>query len=230
MGENKYSKIFEESGLSPVHIEALKLIGKDKTVLDVGCSTGYFIRAVREQLGGRVDGVEIDPTAAEEAAKYAREIYIGSIEDPDLFNQLHAAYDVVLLLDVLEHMREPWEVLKNVRRLLLENGCVIASIPNIANWRMRWSLFWGKFQYQETGLLDRDHIRFFTLKTVKQLFKGAGYNITYFNFTLGSAPLILKGSPKSTANFIKTIFRWIARLFPGLFANQFIIKVVKNNE
>ena len=130
-------------------------------------------------------------------------------------------------MDVLEHCKDPWAVLKNTRSLISEEGYIIASVPNIANWRMRLSLLMGKFEYQEVGLLDKGHLRFFTLKTLQNLFDRAGYKIVHLDFTLGSPPSSLKNVSKQAKNYLKAIFKRLTRYFPGLFANQFIVKAVK---
>lgn len=223
-----YSKAFEETGYSGAHLEALKLIGRNKVVLDVGCSSGYLMKAIREDLGGVVDGVEVNAETAKLAAKYARKVYVGSIEDVEVVKQLSGKYNVLLFMDVLEHLRDPLSVLKNTRQLLSDDGYVIALIPNIANWRMRISLLMGKFDYQEQGLLDKTHLRFFTLKSLKAMFREAGYKITYLDFTLGGAPPVLTGISKPGKNLLKGILKRIFLYFPGLFAYQFIIKAVKN--
>jgi SAM-dependent methyltransferase len=222
-----YTKKFEEMGYSGPHLEALKLIGCNKRVLDVGCSTGYLIKAIHEILGGTVDGVEVNPEAAKLAAQFAGKIYVGSIEEGEVVRQLHDTYDVLLFMDVLEHLKDPLSVLKNLRPLLSEEGYLIASVPNIANWRIRLSLFMGKFEYQESGLLDKGHLRFFTLKTLKKLFDEAGYRIVYLDFSFGDRPSILKNISRRPKNYLKAIFKKLACFFPGLFANQFIVKAVK---
>ena len=228
MGSDIYAKSFEETGYGEAHLEALKLIGKNKRVLDIGCSTGYFIRAVQENLGGIIDGIEINRETARLATKVARKVYVGSIEDPKLLHQLHEIYDVLLFMDVLEHCQDPLSVLKNTRPLLSDEGYIIASVPNIANWRMRLGLLMGKFEYEEMGLLDKTHLRFFTLKSLKKLFQEAGYKIVHLDLTLGGLPPSLKGISKPAKSNLKIILKKILHFFPGLFAFQFIVKAIKN--
>jgi len=224
---DNYGKIFEEMGYGGAHLEALKLIGGNKRVLDIGCSSGHLIKAIREKLGGVVDGIEVNAKKAKLAAKIARKVYVGSVEDPELIDQLSGTYDVLLFLDVLEHLNDPLSVLKKIRHLLVDDGCLIASVPNIANWRMRLSLLMGRFEYQEAGLLDKSHLRFFTLKSLKEMFNEAGYRIVNLDFTLGGPPVVLGGVSRPNKGFLKMFFRVIFHFLPGLFANQFILKAVK---
>lgn len=219
-----------ETELGGAHLEAFELIGRNKKVLDVGCSTGNLAKIICEELGCIVDGVEINPETAKLAAQVVRRIYTGSIEDISIQEQIfasHEIYDILLFMDVLEHLKDPLSVLINTKRLLADDGYIVASVPNIANWRIRFSLLFGKFEYQESGLLDKGHLRFFTLKTLRNLFSEAGYEIVYLNFTLGTPPIISEGIIKPTKNILKVVFKNLFRPFPGLFANQFIIKAVK---
>jgi len=213
--------------VSGPHLEALKLIGRNKKVLDVGCSTGYLAQAISQELNGEIDGVEIDPEAAKKAAKYINNVYVGSIEDPVLLKRLNKKYDVLLFMDVLEHVKDPLSVLVNTRRLLADNGYLIASVPNIANWRVRFGLLLGRFEYQDSGLLDRGHLRFFTLKILKRLLADSGYRIICLDYSLGAPPAVLKGVSRQNKNYLNNLFKMFTRAFPGLLANQFIIKAVK---
>jgi 2-polyprenyl-3-methyl-5-hydroxy-6-metoxy-1,4-benzoquinol methylase len=212
---------------SGAHLESLKLIGRSKKVLDVGCSDGYLLQAIRDKLKGIVDGIEINPETARRASKYARKVYVGSVEDSNVLNQLHETYDVLLFMDVLEHCKDPWSVLEKTKPVLADDGYVIASVPNVANWRVRLGILMGNFDYQQSGLLDKGHLRFFTIRSVKALFEQAGYEIVKFDFTLGGLPETLSKISKPGKNILKAVIKNIVRFFPGLFANQFIVKAVK---
>lgn len=228
MAKPVYAGNFEATGLGGAHIEAVKLIGMNKRVLDVGCSSGYLSKIIKEQLNCIVDGVEIDPDAAILAKEALRHVYIGSIEDDNLLSQITDSYDVILFMDVLEHLKDPFSILVKVKKLLSPNGFVIASIPNVANWRIRFSLLFGRFEYEESGLLDKSHLRFFTLKALKEMFFRAGYKIDLMDFTLGAPPPMLGGASRSLKDLLKILIKRVTRFFPGFFANQFILKAVKN--
>ena len=221
-----YAIMHEKCGFGPVHEQVLNKIGEGKKVLDVGCSTGYFAKEIKQKLGGIVDGVEPDRRAFELAKKNTRTLYEGSIDDPGLLSKIKDKYDAVLFLDVLEHLTDPKAVLISIQRILAEKGAVIASVPNIANWRIRLSLLFGRFDYTDVGILDRTHLRFFTIKTVKDMFNEAGYEIEDIGFTLGISNAVTKSVPGAARNVIRDKVKKLFRYFPGLFANQFIIKAV----
>ena len=84
-------------------------------------------------------------------------------------------FDYVITADVLEHLVDPWRVVANIRPHLKDGGKVIASIPNIMHVSVMRDLLNGRFRYQEAGILDRTHLRFFTLNEIDSLFAGAGY-------------------------------------------------------
>ena len=80
--------------------------------------------------------------------------------------------------DVLEHLRDPESVLISMRNHLNESGCIITSIPNLVNASVIYDLLHGNFTYQDAGILDRTHLRFFTLNEIKSMFDRTGYKIT----------------------------------------------------
>jgi len=140
----------------------------------VGCSTGYLARALRER-DCSVSGVELDAASAAEARPFLDRLVVGDLEHLDLLAEFgDERFDVVVFGDVLEHMRDPLPVLRAARRLLAERGSVVASIPNVAHGSVRLALMAGRFDYQDLGLLDRTHLRFFTRGSIDSLFRDAG--------------------------------------------------------
>ena len=159
----------------------LRLIGENKRVIDFGCATGYFARLLSDR-GCEVTGVEGNPKAAKVAQEYCQEVIIADLDFSSLSDILSAQisetkFDVAIFGDVLEHLRNPWQVLRETRNLLKPQGYVVASIPNIAHGAIRLALLQGNFEYQPLGILDNTHLRFFTRKTIEQLFEDAGYII-----------------------------------------------------
>lgn len=155
----------------------LPLVGEFKQVVDFGCATGYFANLLRAK-GCQVTGVEISPDAAKIAEQYCEKVIVTDLDFESIANLLpHQTFDVAVFGDVLEHLRDPLKVLKDVRQILKPNGYVVASIPNIAHGAIRLALLNGKFEYTKLGILDSTHLRFFTRKTVQELFEQAGYFI-----------------------------------------------------
>lgn len=160
------------------HTLVVELVGYDKHVLDVGCSTGY-IAEVLVKRGCRVTGIEIDLKAARRAEDHCERVIVGDVESLDLGEELdEGSFDVIIFGDVLEHLKDPLQTLRRLKSSLGPGGYVVASIPNIAHGSVRLALMQGKFQYNSVGLLDSTHLRFFTRESLEQLFKDAGFLIT----------------------------------------------------
>jgi 2-polyprenyl-3-methyl-5-hydroxy-6-metoxy-1,4-benzoquinol methylase len=156
------------------HAFALSFVGYNKSLLEVGCSTGYITKILVER-GCDVVGVELDPEAAKAAEQWAERVVVGNIDDGEVWNYVKdESFDVVLLGDVLEHLRDPLNALRQAVRKLKPSGFVVTSIPNVAHGDVRLSLLQGRFRYTEVGLLDRTHIKFFTLDTARELLTQAG--------------------------------------------------------
>jgi 2-polyprenyl-3-methyl-5-hydroxy-6-metoxy-1,4-benzoquinol methylase len=156
------------------HAFALSFVGYNKSVLEVGCSTGYITKILAER-GCDVVGIELDPDAAKLAEQWAERVVVGNIDEGEVWNYVKdESFDVVLLGDVLEHLRDPLLSLRQAVRKLKPSGFVVTSLPNVAHGDVRMSLLQGRFRYREVGLLDRTHIKFFTLDTARELLNEAG--------------------------------------------------------
>lgn len=172
-----YGKIFDKSTLSESHKKIIKLIGPNLKVLELGSASGYMTQRLNES-GCEVDIVEIDNEDAKKASKYAHKIYIGNLEDSSFLSSIGGEFDVILAADVLEHISYPEVVLKKLRKNLKKDGRLIISLPNIACWPIRKDLFLkGKFEYTDTGILDRTHLRFFTYQTIIKFLEQSDYKL-----------------------------------------------------
>jgi O-antigen biosynthesis protein len=157
------------------HAKMVDLIGSNKRVLDVGCSTGYLAR-VLNGLGNTVSGVEYDAAAAKEAEPDLVQLVVGDLETLDLAAQFgEGRFDVVVFGDVLEHLRDPLPVLRSARPLLAAGGSVVISVPNIAHGDIRLALLLGRFRYTKVGLLDETHTHFFTRESLDTFLHDAGF-------------------------------------------------------
>ncbi len=148
-------------------------------VLDLGCGEGVMARAIkRDRQAKEIWGVEV----VEEVADKARtnpafdKVLCGDLEAlVDSLPDQHFSH--IIAGDVLEHLVDPWRVLEKLRHKLAPSGRFICSIPNIRNFSfVAKLLFKGRFEYKDSGVLDRTHLRFFARKDVELLFAGAGFN------------------------------------------------------
>jgi 2-polyprenyl-3-methyl-5-hydroxy-6-metoxy-1,4-benzoquinol methylase len=156
---------------------ALRLIAPGKAVLELGPATGRVTRVLSER-GCKVVAVEQDGTMAPNLERYCSRVIVGDVERLSLEEVFgEQRFDVILAGDFLEHLAHPLELLQELKRYLAEEGYVVASIPNVAHGSVRWSLLQGKFEYKDVGILDRTHLRFFTLESILRLFTDAGFAI-----------------------------------------------------
>lgn len=161
----------------------LNFIGENKQVVEFGCASGHFAHIINNR-GCTVTGVEINPVAAEIAKQYCQEVIVADLDFVSIREILpNQKFDVAIFGDVLEHLRNPWKVLEETKLILKEDGFVVASIPNIAHGAIRLALLKGEFEYTELGILDNTHLRFFTRKTVEELFDKSGYILNVIDCT-----------------------------------------------
>jgi 2-polyprenyl-3-methyl-5-hydroxy-6-metoxy-1,4-benzoquinol methylase len=159
-------------------------------VLDVGCASGYLAKELARR-GCSVVGIEIDSEAAEKAAEVCKDMIVGDIEGISELHYPSQYFDVIICADILEHLKRPDLTLKKLRLYLRPKGLMIASIPNIAYWRIRLRLLLGKFEYEETGILDKTHLRFLTLDSVRKLFTQAEFRLIGIDYaTVFPDPLV----------------------------------------
>jgi len=145
-----------------------------KSALEIGCSGGGTGVLIKERLGVEYyAGLELMAPAVEEAKGRLDWVKQGNIEEMIAQGRMgelpDRKYDLLLYLDVLEHLYNPWKVLEETSKLLNPGGLVIGSIPNAGNLYVLWKIMRDHFEYEEEGLLDRTHIRWFTAHTIKKM-------------------------------------------------------------
>ena len=145
-------------------------------ILDVGCSVGNFGILLKAELDAEVWGVEIDAEAAKLAEKVIDHVICGPF---DKAADLPPGYfDCIVFNDVLEHMVDPYSALSYAKSLLASEGRVVASIPNVRYFSNLWDVvIRGSWEYSDTGILDRTHLRFFTKSSIESMFIDLGYDI-----------------------------------------------------
>jgi 2-polyprenyl-3-methyl-5-hydroxy-6-metoxy-1,4-benzoquinol methylase len=187
------------------------MVGNRGEALDVGCSTGLLASELVKR-GYSVVGIEMDHERAKLAERFCHRVVVTDIASERVFENAGGPFELIIFGDILEHLIEPEIVLRRSRAYLKPGGYVIISIPNIANYRIRWRLFLGRFGYEDEGLLDRTHLRFFTLKTFLEMIREAGFDVREIKFAAFRMPAFL------------------LRFFPRLLAVQFVFKLTPSND
>jgi methionine biosynthesis protein MetW len=194
------------------HALQFRMIPDGTRVLDFGCHTGILGEALRLRKHCIVTGIDNDADALEAAKTRLNDVLQLDLEELGWANKLiqngKTGFDILLFGDVIEHTRDPLGILKEARALLANTGQIIVSLPNIANLRIRFGLLRGKFDYSDSGILDRTHLRFFTIESAREMVQQAGYRITNETYSGYSMP------------------RWLIDLFPSLFAVNIIMAAV----
>lgn len=195
--------------------DLLDRVPEGGVVLDVGCWSGFAGRYLQRRRGATVDGIEPHAGMGERAAMAYRHVHATTVEAAltgDLL--LEGTYDAILLLDVLEHLVDPAGVLRAATSKLRPGGVVLASIPNTAHWTMRKQLLLGRWDYADSGLMDRTHLRFFTIRTIRTLFAEAGLEVWSETYALDQPPIVRLPPAR-----LRRLSRW-----PGLFAVQVLVE------
>ena len=151
------------------HYWILRKLDQEKEplrILDVGCAEGYLGKILQKK-GHVVTGIESDPASAEKACTHYDVFHRADIET--FAFPYRRVFDYILFADVLEHLRDPAAVLSRSLPALKDSGKIIVSAPNVANWIVRLGLLFGHFDPAERGILDRTHLHFFTLRTLREM-------------------------------------------------------------
>ncbi len=191
----------------------LNLVSKDlkdgMAILDVGCGTGRLVKELKSRFKITTSGIEIDQQSVEIARKHFDKIISMNLEDvirgADKFES-DIKFDYIIFGDILEHTTQPEIIVKIFKNFLKENGTIIISLPNVVNWMIRIKFLLGKFN-PDGGILDKNHLRFFTLSTAKKFIEDCELNI-----------LVIRN------NNMSRTFSLLGRIWKPLFAFQFVFK------
>jgi glycosyltransferase involved in cell wall biosynthesis/SAM-dependent methyltransferase len=197
-------------------------------VLDLGCSDGHLAARVRA-CGHHVTGVDL---VAHEGVKERVDRFVEADLEQGVPPEVDGSYDVVVAADVLEHVRSPAKVLDDVRGLLAPGGSVVVSVPNFGHWYPRVRVALGSFDYDRRGILDRDHVRFFTRRSFERLVAGSGFRVARRESTGLPIEVVDRGgngqaaASSPAARALHRIDRAAVAVRPQLFAYQFVYELV----
>jgi GT2 family glycosyltransferase/2-polyprenyl-3-methyl-5-hydroxy-6-metoxy-1,4-benzoquinol methylase len=198
-------------------------------VLEIGCAGGATGRSLKEKIAvSSYVGVELSQEAAEMARQHLDKVIVADIERTDLQNDhglKHGEFDLLIALDVLEHLYDPWDALKELANFVRPCGHIVVSIPNVQNISVLQELIKGKWHYEDAGILDATHLRFFTLEESEKLIGGAGLTIKTIDKVLN--PPLDMSQLKDSGNRFKQGNLEITDLskddITNLFTYQFIV-------
>jgi 2-polyprenyl-3-methyl-5-hydroxy-6-metoxy-1,4-benzoquinol methylase len=216
----------DRDGPALTHRRIVKLVGENRSVLELGCATGYVSKMMTEN-GCQVTGIELDEKAAETARSVCYEVITGDAGDPAILNQAGSEFDVIVCGDILEHLPDPESILHLLHKHLNPKGFVLVSMPNVAFWQMRWDLLLGRFNYKDYGLLDRTHLRFYTVKSFRRMAIRTGYIISdeIVNESGFPGSRILCRIPL-IGRIFQSATQFLTALNPNLFAFHSIYKLI----
>jgi 2-polyprenyl-3-methyl-5-hydroxy-6-metoxy-1,4-benzoquinol methylase len=206
------------------HYYAQLMIGRNHEVLDISCGEGFFAAEIVKQEN-RVTGVDVLPDVLERSP-------LSDYISTDLNNGLDRVakrlngkrFDRILLLDILEHLYNPEDILRQCHKLVQEDGELIVSLPNVANLSMRLMLLFGHFDYTDRGILDRTHLHWYTRKTARQLLINTGYRVVSEKSTVIPIALALGISPRGILfNFMNGVLGVLTLMMPGLLGYQIML-------
>jgi len=205
------------------HYWILKILERERepvSILDVGTASGYLGKAWKN-AGHHVTGIEFDAAAAEKARDNYHTFRIADIETYEF--PYRQEFDYIVFADVLEHLRDPAAVLRRCIPGLKESGKIVISLPNVANWVIRLGLLFGRFDYVDRGILDRTHLRFFTLRSAGQLVSDASCEVLEVIPTPLPVQFVFPFTENKVFRPMHEIHYALTRSWSSLFAYQFIM-------
>lgn len=198
-------------------------------LLDIGCGAGdnaVLVKSAHKECS--VYGITHSQAEADLTQKRMVRCWVFDIESrlpSDLEDQ---RFDCLIFSHVLEHLRDPAEVLARFTRLLPDGGQVLIAVPNVLSWRMRLQFLMGNFNYESAGVLDDTHLRFFTYFTADKYLLSLSPDLKVkFKTVSGSVPLWWLRRHVFPRAWCEGIDRWGCRHWPNLFGGQVLISAVK---
>jgi methionine biosynthesis protein MetW len=219
----------------------IRMIPENSKVLEIGCATGFMSEYLKKKKNCFVYGVEYDKEQAKIARLKADIVICGGIDDKNIQKQIddyvvkNGKFDVVFMSQVIEHIAYPNDVLIKLKDWINKHGVLIISTVNVAHWKSRIRLLKGRWEYEEYGLFDNTHLRFFTIEGFEKDLKKNGYEILEEDYNIDDfSPFFF--IPKIRGITISWIcnklncrnsafYKWYKKKFRNFIGYQFVFKV-----
>ena len=206
----------------------IEQVKKDSVVLEFGPANGRLTKYLKETLNCKVYLVELDEEAGKEALQYGEELVIGDAEQYEWLERYRdIRFDAIIFADILEHLRDPEEILVQSKHLLKADGTILLSVPNLAHNSVLIDLLNNKFEYQSIGLLDNTHIHMFTKESLENMLRRAGLVVSgrYATYSrVGENEIV--NSLEEVAGIDKSY--WLSRPYGEVY--QFVYSARKGRE
>jgi SAM-dependent methyltransferase len=191
-------------------------------ILDLGCSSGLLAERLVE-MGHHVTGVDVMEIAGVTGRTSS---FVKADLNDGIPPEVGTGFDVVLAADVLEHLVNPGNLMGQVRNVLSPDGTALFCVPNIAHWYPRLRSTLGMFDYDQRGILDSTHLRFFTRRSIRKLVERQGFTVRRIESV--GLPLDALGMEGSKAHALRLVDRLLLDLWPTMFGYQFIVESTPN--
>lgn len=218
------------SGPDDVAFKIAALLPRGAKVLDVGCGTGVISCLLQELSGCEITGIEPDEARVAIARGRGLKVHQGYLTERTAAEL--GRFDAVVFADVLEHLPDPGNLVIRAAAMLSPSGFVIASVPNAAHWTMRMDLFRGRFEYEDCGIMDATHLRWFTHDSLRGFFGRLGLEVTAMDQTvMAFLPAYSRRVPWRwlPGRIKRSVLRLLVRCFPRLFGCQIIVQATINS-
>ena len=189
-------------------------------ILDLGCSSGLLAERLRA-MGHHVTGVDVNEIGG--VGERTDEFFKADLNE-GIPPEVGTGFDVVLAADVLEHLVNPGALMRQVRNVLAPDGTALFCVPNIAHWYPRFRSTFGMFDYDQRGILDSTHLRFFTRRSIRKLIERQGFAIRRIEPV--GLPLDALGLEGAKAHAIRLADHVLLALWPTMFGYQFIVEAI----
>lgn len=221
---------YENASTDPGDV-AMKLaqwVPRGSRFLDIGCGTGSVTEAIMKARGATAIAIEPDQERARRAAERGIDVRVEELSS-DLV-RAHGPFPVIVVADVLEHLQSPTRLLEQIRPALAPGGVLLLSVPNVAHWFIRLDLLTGKFDYQESGIMDATHLRWFTRDSLTALLDHSGYRVTDIDATVNaSLPDYRRRVPWRwlPSRVRRGLIGLLVTLRPALFGCQIVVRAAR---